>query len=80
MDLLINWQLTVEEGNLVLAGLGELPAKHTAFLLHRLKISADRQVDAHEARQKELAKPKPPAAPAPVAAAAKLVVEDAPAG
>ena len=41
-------ELTVEEVNIVLAGLGELPAKHSIELIAKIKTTCESQIEETE--------------------------------
>ena len=43
-----NLELTEQEVNVVLAGLGELPAKHSIELIGNIKQSCESQIEANQ--------------------------------
>lgn len=62
--MFINWKLHINDANVVLQGLGELPTKVSGALAFHLKAEADRQVE-------EQSKPVGTAGEAPQAAEQK---------
>jgi len=45
---MFNLELTEQEVNIILAGLGELPAKHSIELIAKIKQSCESQIKASE--------------------------------
>lgn len=43
-----NLELTEQEVNVVLAGLGELPAKHSIELIAKIKSDCESQIEANQ--------------------------------
>ena len=48
MEQILKFEFSVDETNMILAGLGELPAKHSIDLIMKIKQSAAAQFDNPE--------------------------------
>jgi len=48
MEQIMKFEFSVDETNIILAGLGELPAKHSIDLIMKIKQSAAAQFDNPE--------------------------------
>jgi hypothetical protein len=47
---MFNLELTEQEVNIILAGLGELPAKHSIELIGKIKQSCESQIEETEVK------------------------------
>jgi hypothetical protein len=49
----LNFEVTLEEANVILAGLGELPSKMSHALINKLQTQAAPQIEKQRAEQEE---------------------------
>lgn len=52
-DIIINFDLTVDETNVILSGLGKLPAELSFGIISKIKTIADQQVRSAQQAQAE---------------------------
>lgn len=45
-DVVVNFSVSVEEANVILSGLGELPAKYSTGLINKLQAQASTQLQS----------------------------------